>query len=499
MEFEDEVKEMIDCHQEGDYLDFKEYDYNKENKEELVKDVLAFANSHSIRNKYIIIGAIEENNICTGLRGIDKNKIRDDAEFQQIINSYIYEDLVVNYKVVNVDGKDILVIQIPVENNANRPFMIKKQIGKLKENEIYIRKSSSTALATKKDLEYMFKKNKTSKLILQSYLDGELSNKIQLSNINIEIDKYRQKKLEKLKQFVNDINNLKGNTFLFKSGESIFIKKEVVKIEEEKEKFIKESLNDLKIDYDNSIFEFKNVKWKTTFNGGGLNPVCNTLYGDKKEIERYWKLEDLESYIIEYLAINYYFNELPNVYSTNLVLSNIGNYFDEDIELKLIIDKEIFFDKEALIVDDSTIKYLGNMYNDLREEIIECPRTSSIDEYHYPFATPVLNNPSQHISPYMDYMYNHEPTYLDKAKDNADDFKDYLEYIFDDSIYEENDKIVIKIDFKKIMQNKSMFLEAKLLFKSDKVKIDFEIRSKNNSETIYGFLENQDRIIKFFL
>lgn len=43
--------------------------------EELVKDIIAFANSHSDRNKYIIIGAIEENNVCIEIRGIDKSII----------------------------------------------------------------------------------------------------------------------------------------------------------------------------------------------------------------------------------------------------------------------------------------------------------------------------------------------------------------------------------------------------------------------------------------
>ena len=34
----EEVKELINCHEEGDYLDFKEYD------QELVKYIIAFAN-----------------------------------------------------------------------------------------------------------------------------------------------------------------------------------------------------------------------------------------------------------------------------------------------------------------------------------------------------------------------------------------------------------------------------------------------------------------------
>ena len=108
MDIEDEVKELIDCHGVGDYLDFKEYVYHKENKEELVKDIIGFANSHSDRNKYIIIGAIEENNVCIEIRGIDKSTIRDEAEFQQIVNTYIYENLIVNYKVITIDKKMFL-------------------------------------------------------------------------------------------------------------------------------------------------------------------------------------------------------------------------------------------------------------------------------------------------------------------------------------------------------------------------------------------------------
>ena len=32
MDIEEELKELIDCHGEGVYLDFKEYDYHKINK-----------------------------------------------------------------------------------------------------------------------------------------------------------------------------------------------------------------------------------------------------------------------------------------------------------------------------------------------------------------------------------------------------------------------------------------------------------------------------------
>lgn len=489
MDIEEEVRELIDCHGESDYLDFKEEDYHKENKVELVKDVIALANSHSTRNKFIIIGIKEENNVCEDILGIDKDKVRDEAEFQQIVKTYIKDDLLTEYKIINIDGKDLLVIKIPATNNVNRPFMVKTQIKHLKENEIHIRKGSTTVLANKKDLEIMFKENKSSKLIIQSYLNGKISNKIQLSEINSIIEKYKQDKFEQLKQRVDKINKLIGSEFSFGTGHFLLISDEEVKIDKEIEENIKKGLKNLKINFDDSIFEFKNVRWKTTFNGSGFSPVTKTLYGDENEIKRYWKLKDLDSFILEYLAINYYFNGLPKIYNTNLLISNIGNYLDEDIELKLIINKEIFTDQNSLIVDDDVIKYLGNMYSDLKEELIQCPRISNIDEYYYP-SVAMTSVSDTSIPSYINSIYSHKPTYLDKLQDKADDFKCDIENLFEDAIYEENGKIIIKIDFKKIMQNKSMFLEAKLLFKSEKVKIDYEIRTKNIPKTIYGTIES---------
>ena len=50
-----------------------------------------------------------------------------------------------------------------------------------------------------------------------------------------------------------------------------------------------------------------------------------------------------------------------------------------------------------------------------------------------------------------------------KLNERAEYFKVDIDNIFVDSIYEENDKILIKVDFKKIMQNKSMFFRGKVI------------------------------------
>lgn len=77
-----------------------------------------------------------------------------------------------------------------------------------------------------------------------------------------------------------------------------------------------------------------------------------------------------------------------------------------------------------------------------------------------------------------------------KLNERAEYFKVDIDNIFEDSIYEENDKILIKVDFKKIMQNKSMFLKAKLLLNCNEIKRDNEITSKNSSKTTYAIIES---------
>lgn len=480
MEFEDEVKEMIDCHQECDYLDFKEYDYQPSHKSELIKDILALANSHSIRNKYIIIGIAEENNVCKEIMGVDIGHIRDEAEFQQIINTYIYENLIVNYKLMKMNDKDILIIQIPASNNANRPFMVKKQIDRLKENEIYIRRGSTTGLASKKDLEYMMGSKKSSNLVLKSYQNGELSNKILLAEVKTKIEEYRKKKFDNLRDKVNKIMNLKGKKFSFNTSDFILLNNESVEFDSNKKSNIKSGLDDLGIKYDDSIFEFRNIRWQTCF--GGVEIISKELYGDENEIKRYWMLDDLESYILEYMTIRYYEKKLPKIYSTNLVLSNIGNCVDEDIEVTLIIDKDVWIEMKNLMVNDDILVYLGNMYNDLKDELIDCPRVSSIDRY-------CLSTELQADS-YVNSIDIREKTYFDKMVEKADEFKDNIENLCIESVYEENDKNIIKLNFKKIMHNKSMFFKFKFLFKSDKIKINYEIRSKNSPNVINGCIES---------
>ena len=77
-----------------------------------------------------------------------------------------------------------------------------------------------------------------------------------------------------------------------------------------------------------------------------------------------------------------------------------------------------------------------------------------------------------------------------KLKDNFEDAKIDLEDIYDFEKYEEEDFIVLKFSFPKLMQNSSIFLKSKLLFNSDTITIKYEIKSKNNKDIIVGKISN---------
>lgn len=479
----EEVQELIDCHAEGDYLDFKEENYSKEYKEELIKDLIAFANSHSLRDKFILIGAKEKNNIFDGFSDFDTSSI-DESKIQQIVTSNIKDDLVIETELIDFNGHPIFAIKIPFSNNSNRPFMAKKQLGRIKENEMFIRRGSSTMAPTKSDLELMLKQNKCSKLVVKSY-SNKLEEKITLYSLNGKIRDYRDEMYQFLIEQSKKATQLKSKSFNFNNGDFL-VSKDKIEFDEESKKHLESWFSHIGIEYSEEMFDFNNIRWKTSFGCGGISGIGKVLYGDNNEKERYRLLIDLEDLVLEYIVINNYTEKLPSVYCTSLLISNDGTYLDEDIELKLIIKKEDYIDYKQLLLEDYDINYLGNLYKSIEKEF-ECPIISTVDQYSY-FSIQAPNVSSVKY-PFL-YGRTYEPSYLDKVKDSMEDVVSQLEDLYNFEKYDEGDFIILKYNFSKVMQNSSTFIQSKLLFNKENVSINYEIKSKNNKDIIYGTISS---------
>jgi len=143
--------------EEGLDLDFKleQYKFIKgtdEEKSELLKDILAFANSWRRSDAFILIGVKEIKGNKNEVIGITEKL--DDAQIQQFVISKIQRPLTFSYRNHSFEGKCVGIIHIPVQE---RPFFLKINFGKLKKGNVYIRRGSSTDIADPDEISKMGK------------------------------------------------------------------------------------------------------------------------------------------------------------------------------------------------------------------------------------------------------------------------------------------------------------------------------------------------------
>lgn len=141
--------------EEGSTLDFKseQYRFSKasdEDKSELLKDILAFANAWKRSDAYILIGVREEKGARSEIIGVSEDL--DDAQVQQFVQSKVNKPIQFSYLTAEIDSKKVALITVPVQA---RPVFLKKDYGKLKANTVYVRRGSSTSIALPDEIASM--------------------------------------------------------------------------------------------------------------------------------------------------------------------------------------------------------------------------------------------------------------------------------------------------------------------------------------------------------
>ena len=148
MRIDNALVESLLFEEEGVDLDFKYEQYkfvgaSDEEKSELLKDILAFANSWRRSDAFILIGVEEVKGGRSKVVGI-RDKL-DDAQIQQFVNSKTQRPITFSYSNLDFENMCIGMIHIPIQN---RPFYLKHDYGKLKKETVYIKRGSSTDIAT---------------------------------------------------------------------------------------------------------------------------------------------------------------------------------------------------------------------------------------------------------------------------------------------------------------------------------------------------------------
>ena len=99
---------------EGSALDFKEEQYpfdgaNKDQKGELLKDILAFANSWRQTTAYILIGVKEIKGARSKIIGVTDHL--DDANLHQFVNSKTQRSVEFSYLPFRTEGSEIVSLR----------------------------------------------------------------------------------------------------------------------------------------------------------------------------------------------------------------------------------------------------------------------------------------------------------------------------------------------------------------------------------------------------
>lgn len=133
---------------ESTTLDFKQSQYpfektSEEQKSELLKDILAFANSWRRTDAFILIGVKEIQGGRSTIIGVANHL--SEANLQQFVNQKTNRPITFSYEVAPIEDTQIGIIRVPIQE---RPIYLLKDYGKLKAREVYIRRGSSTDIAT---------------------------------------------------------------------------------------------------------------------------------------------------------------------------------------------------------------------------------------------------------------------------------------------------------------------------------------------------------------
>jgi len=163
--------------EESNTLDFKSEQYEFVNatdyqKSRLLQDILSFANTWRRSDAYILIGVKEVQGGKSVVQGITTQL--DDAMVQQFIDGKVNRPLNFSYLATEIDGKQVALITIPVQK---RPFYVTRDYVGVKENVVYLRRGSSSAVASLEEIAgmglYDAQENKPSPTLKAFFATGE--------------------------------------------------------------------------------------------------------------------------------------------------------------------------------------------------------------------------------------------------------------------------------------------------------------------------------------
>ena len=153
----DRVIELIESSQETDFCDFKREFYHSEKRSDMIKDILAFANSTQCGDKYIIF------NIDDKTRQLGEMKddiVPDISEINGLLREYCEPHITIEMETFFYKNTNVAYIKIPAEC-TDKPYLVKRDYerkGKvlLQQGQVFLRRNSDNYKANRRDLDEIY-------------------------------------------------------------------------------------------------------------------------------------------------------------------------------------------------------------------------------------------------------------------------------------------------------------------------------------------------------
>ena len=175
--------EQLLFEEESPTLDFKRDQYlfakaTEEEKSELLKDILGMANAWRRSEAFILIGVEDVRGGRSIVYGIAAADHLADHSLQQFVNNLTNRPVRFGYEAFGFEGKQIGIIRV---EQQPRPFYLKRDFGKLKKNEVYVRRGSSTDATKPATIDEIAQMGHGSEVVL-----------VDLKGLDLEIDYNRR-------------------------------------------------------------------------------------------------------------------------------------------------------------------------------------------------------------------------------------------------------------------------------------------------------------------
>jgi len=197
--------DLIKYENENISLDFKAIQYKKDQHEELIKDIMSMANADVENDRYIIIGVKHKSSGDRKMLNIKKEEFIDSAIYQQIIRENIEPGIKLDYFPYGHEGNFLGIFKI--SNCFNQPYMMKKDFGKFKKGDSFIRKGTHVSRMMRRDYDAIFekklKKDKFDGKIQLSFSGYGSSHEIELM-VTSDIKLPSQQAAEKIKKIIKE-------------------------------------------------------------------------------------------------------------------------------------------------------------------------------------------------------------------------------------------------------------------------------------------------------